>query len=314
MVFGTNSKGHKIWSTPVYVGRRARSPAHMTPAMWKELEEGAPQEFAVNEALMVEGDPHLHGEVNRFRGKRALVDTLEHLRQGAQKQVTEITKELLNTERDLAECKVRLELANTHQELQDLHRRSFPPIPRPPKRSPMVTPLPPRQGGPAEMPILHDSERRTRCYRCHSLDHTVKVCPKSHRESRKCKRCGKKGHSKKHCPQRLVGKGEDNDITPEEDVASLIKSTRALPRMDLAERMALMLKEEWRPEVCHICGRQGGQHTELECPLYEKCYTCGGTGSFGYVNRHYCKPDDQVVSLDGDNDADFDLYWDAGCE
>ncbi len=29
----------------------------MTLAMWKELEEGAPQEFAVNEALMVEGDP-----------------------------------------------------------------------------------------------------------------------------------------------------------------------------------------------------------------------------------------------------------------
>src|SRR6266702_1485007 len=115
------------------------------------------------------------------------------------------------------------------------------------------------------MPILHDSERCTRCYRCHSLDHTVKVCPKSRGESRKCKRCGKKGHSKKHCPQRLVGKGEDDDITPEEDVA---------------ERRALMLKEEWRPEVCRICGRQGGQHTELECPLYEKCYTCGGTGSF----------------------------------
>ena len=239
----------------------------MTPSMWKELEEGAPQEFAVNEALMVEGDPRLHGEINRFRGKRALVDTLEHLRRGAQKQVNDITKELLGTERDLAECKVRLELANAYQELQDLHRRSFPPIPRPPMRSPTTTPLPPRQSGPAEMPILHDSERRTRCYRCHSLDHTVKVCPKSRGESRKCKRCGKKGHSKKHCPQRIVGKGEDDDITPEEDVASLIKSACALPKMDLAERMALMLKEEWRPEVCRICGRQGGQHTELECPL-----------------------------------------------
>ncbi len=131
MVFGTNSKGQEIRSTPIYVGRRARSPAHMTPAMWKELEEGAPQEFAVNEALMVEGDPQLHGEINHFRGKRALVDTLEHLHWGAQKQVNDITKELLNTERDLAECKVRLELANTHQELQDLHQQSFPPIPAP---------------------------------------------------------------------------------------------------------------------------------------------------------------------------------------
>ncbi len=45
---------------------------------------------------------------------------------------------------------------------------------------------------------------------------------------------------------------------------------------------------------------------ELECPLYEKCYTCGSTGSFGYVNRHHCKPDDQVVSLDRDNCYDSD--------
>jgi len=164
------------------------------------------------------------------------------------------------------------------------------------------------------MPILHDSECRTRCYRCHSLDHTVKVCPKSRGESRKCKRCGKKGHTKKHCPQRVVGKGEDEDVTPEEDVASLIKSARALPRMTLEERMNLLVKEEWRPEVCRICGRQGGQHTKLKCPLYKKCYTCGSTGSFGHINRHYCKPDDQVVSLDGDNNADFDLYWDAGRE
>jgi len=294
MVFGTNGKGQEIRSTSVYVGRRARSPAHMTPAMWKELEEGAPQEFAVNEALMVEGNPRLHGEINRFRAKRALVDTLEHLRWGAQKQVNDITKELLGMKRDLAECKVRLELANTHQELQDLHRWSFPPIPRPPMRSPTTTPLPPRQGGPAEMPILHDSVRCTRCYRCHSLNHTVKVCPKAQGESCKCKRCGKKGHSKKHCPQQVVGKGEDEDVTPEEDVASLIKSARTLPRMTLEERMDLLVKEEWRPEVCWICGRQGGQHTELECPLYKKCYTCGSTGSFGYVNHHYCKPDNQV--------------------
>ncbi len=98
MVFGTNGKGQEVRSTPVYMGRRARSPAHMTPAMWKELEEGALQEFTVNEALMVEGNPRLHGEINHFRGKRALVDTLEHLRRGAQKQVNNITKELLGME------------------------------------------------------------------------------------------------------------------------------------------------------------------------------------------------------------------------
>ncbi len=67
------------------------------------------------------------------------MDTLEHLRRGAQKQVSDITKELLGTERDLAKCKVRLELANAHQKLQDLHRRSFPPIPCPPMQSPTTS-------------------------------------------------------------------------------------------------------------------------------------------------------------------------------
>ncbi len=36
MVFGTNSKGQEIRSTPIYVGRRARSLTHMTLAMWKD--------------------------------------------------------------------------------------------------------------------------------------------------------------------------------------------------------------------------------------------------------------------------------------
>ncbi len=111
-----------------------------------------------------------------------------------------------------------------------------------------------------------------------------------------------------------MGKGEDEDIMPEEDVASLIKMAWGLPRMTLEEWMNLLTKEEWHPEVCRICGRQGGTHSELECPLYEKCYSCGSTGSFRHVNHHYCKPSDEVVSLGGNNDADFNLYWDTGCE
>ncbi len=110
-----------------------------------------------------------------------------------------------------------------------------------------------------------------------------------------------------------MGKGEDKDIMPEEDIASLIKLAWALPRMTLAEWMNLLTKEEWVPKVCRICSRQGGTHSELECPLYKKCYTCGGMGSFGYINCHYCKGSDDVMSL-GENDTDFDLYWDARCE
>src|SRR6266571_3469739 len=122
------------------------------------------------------------------------------------------------------------------------------------------------------MPILHDSEHRTHCYRCHSLDHTVKFCPKSCGESRKCKRCGKKGHSKKHCLQRVVGKGEDEDVMLKEDVASLIKSARALPRMTLEERMNLLVKEEWHPEVCCIISKNTGYcQTFYWCPAGKQC-------------------------------------------
>ena len=77
------------------------------------------------------------------------------------------------------------------------------------------------------------------------------------------------------------------------------------------ERIELLDRKEWTPEVCAQCFKQNPQHTELECPLYERCDRCGGSGPYGYKRRHtsYPRPMDDEVSLVDYNNADYDLYW-----
>ena len=81
--------------------------------------------------------------------------------------------------------------------------------------------------------------------------------------------------------------------------------------MTLMERIGLLERTEWTPEVCAKCFKQNPRHTELECPLYERCDRCGGSGPYGYKRRHTCYPrpmEDEVSLVDYDN-ADYDLYW-----
>ena len=82
------------------------------------------------------------------------------------------------------------------------------------------------------------------------------------------------------------------------------------PEMSLLDRISLLNKEQWFPEVCDRCGKVNPNHTDLGCPLYEQCIRCMGTGPSGFLQRHTCYAkkdthewDDQV------NEADFDLYW-----
>ena len=161
------------------------------------------------------------------------------------------------------------------------------------------------------MPVDADGTTRAKkkCYRCGSTEHRVSKC-KEPRKNKKCTLCGSQDHRKKHCRHRVIGKGEDKQ---DDGWGSPFEEAIKMPEVDLQEKMTLLGKKEWVPASCYICGRVDPGHTELECPLYEKCWTCGGTGSYGYVKRHRCQPQDsqECVSLDGDAmDADFDLYWD----
>ncbi|KAH9159106.1 hypothetical protein EDB89DRAFT_1916868 [Lactarius sanguifluus] len=71
-------------------------------------------------------------------------------------------------------------------------------------------------------------------------------------------------------------------------------------KMTLLERIALLDREDWTPE-----------HTELECPLYEQCQHCRGTGAYGFIRNHTCTPtkEEEDTGMNMVNEADFDLYW-----
>ena len=145
------------------------------------------------------------------------------------------------------------------------------------------------------MPSLADTERRRRCYRCKSTDHKVSQCPK------------KKRSDKKPARRTLVERME-----PQEDL-TVIGTLRAnTEQMGLYERVALLDRMEWAPEVCSTCGKQDPKHSNLECPKYEQCQRCRGTRAYGYVKHHTCYPKTpDLESYNTEyNDCDFDLYWD----
>ena len=67
----------------------------MTSSKWANLARGSPKEFAINMALDEINDPHLRGEVNRFRGKREVANTLNKLHKETQDRAHKIEQELL---------------------------------------------------------------------------------------------------------------------------------------------------------------------------------------------------------------------------
>ena len=80
--------------------------------------------------------------------------------------------------------------------------------------------------------------------------------------------------------------------------------------MSLLDRISLLDKEQWFPEVCDRCGKANPGHTFLGCPLFEQCPRCRGTGPSGFVRRHTCEARKDTHEWDNQvNEADFDLYW-----
>jgi hypothetical protein len=308
-IFGTEGEGCEIRNIPVQVGRRAQHYERMTAAKWRDLRRGDIREFAINEALEDLGDIRLKGELNRFRGLADQKEIVANLLKDALSRVNEITREAVVIDRALDGCMRRLEMSNAHRELEDRFQRSFP-FPTRPRHSPERTPIAPRRGGPTEMPILHEQEKRQRkCYRCKKEDHVVAQCPMK-RTQKPCKKCREEGHRTKECPKR-----KPVEVTASTVESGEIRSDQDPNKMTLLERVALLDRQEWYPDSCKRCGVIDPKHNDLECPLYEHCSRCGGNGAYGYVNHHVCyarKNDDEVSLGWSDNDADYDLYGNNG--
>jgi hypothetical protein len=308
-VFGTEGEGCEIRNVPVQVGRRAQHYERMTGTKWRDLRKGDIREFAINKALEDLGDIRLKGKLNRFRGLADQKEILADLLKDAQDRVNEVTREAVVIDRALDGCMRRLEMSNAHHELEDRFQRSFP-FPTRPRHSPERTPLEPRRGGPVEMPLLHDQEKkRLTCYRCKKDDHVVSQCPMKWL-AKSCKKCGRVGHRTRKCPRK----------TPEVEVT--VSTTRTSEdhsdpdpnKMTLLERVALLDRQEWYLDSCRRCGVIDPKHNDLECPRYKHCDRCGGNGAYEYAKRHVCygKNDEEVSLGWSDNDVDFDLYWNNG--
>jgi hypothetical protein len=226
--------------------------------------------------------------------------------------INEIMREAVVIDVEFKHCTTHLELADAFQEINDQFHHSYP-LPVRPRPSPEHTPLPPRTRGPVEMPMLADGDRHNHtrgphCYKCRSPNHLVSVCPKSCK-NRRCTFCGDGEHRVSRCPTKCASRVVDDEVVLEAPLA-FVQATET-EEMSLLDRISLLERTEWTPEVCIRCRKQNPRHTELECPVYERCDRCGGSGPYGYKRCHTCYPipnEDEVSLVDYDN-ADYDLYW-----
>ena len=243
------------------------------------LRTGLEMEFMVNDSMAHLNNPRLNGEINRFRGKSELVQTLEKMLHDLQGQVTEVQGQLVRTYDKLGMCKQRLERADVYGELYRLNRRRYPS-----QRVSRVGPLLPRVGGPVEMPILADDIpgpiRHQKAWRTNQK-----------RKKPHCYTCKKRGHLSYKCPTRQVEEGE---VTQE--------SMRE-------ERMKLLNRIDWTPSCCIKCGSRTPDTRHWSAQSMSSAAGCGGSGAYMYLRRHECRPiidEDEVLLHD---DTDYDLYW-----
>ena len=141
-VTGCNGKAYPERTIPVYIGRKSNHYRRMNPTMWKELRRDSPQEFMINEAVADLGDPRIVAELNWYRGKADIQETLGDILKDARKRVMDAKKEYLVIQRDLVDSMNRIERAGLYDTLQMQMRRLFtPPV------------LPDRQYSPKPMPL-----------------------------------------------------------------------------------------------------------------------------------------------------------------
>jgi hypothetical protein len=214
--------------------------------------------------------------------------------------------------------KNRLERANIYEELNRRFRLS-PSTPaqyhtlesqllEPPSSSPDALPIRPCHGGPVEMPILADvPTRRRRCFRCKSTEHVVGQCP--HRKKNcKCTNCGTTGHHTDNCTIK------NRCGSPVDQVVSPFAEAVEREEMGLLERINMLDKVEWTPELCRQCRKINPQHNDLECPKYEQCHRCDGWGAYGFVRRHDCRNPKNEDEISLGDEEEIDMGWYQGCD
>ena len=265
------------------------------------------------------------GKIARYRGYAKLKNTLEGFLKEAHERVRTLIAEVVKVNKELKKCKQHLELAGAYHKIADHFDRHFPlPIPnhQPSIQSPLLEPPtqtshspdyipmnPTNPHGPVEMPVLADEPRgqkRKHCFKCRSIDHIVSQCPVPHK-NKKCTKCGSITHKTAKCRYR------SHRLSPQPEEGEVISSFEEAVKkeeMPLLDRIALLNKEQWVPEVCNWCGKVNPQHTELGCPLYEQCIRCMGTGPAGFLRNHTCYAKKNNHKWDNQyNEVDFDLYW-----
>jgi hypothetical protein len=306
-VTGTDGQGYSCCTIPVYIGRQTNCYAPMTSSKWREFAQGAPQEFIINKAVTEMGDLRIIGEVNRYRGKWELKDTLDKLLHDARQHVNEISKEAMAVENELVDSMARIKRANLHTLIHCQLRLAFP-LPTyicPASivtHSPELTPIIPRTGGPAEMPVLMDGNLgQVRCYRCKLRGHKAQVCPK--RKVKECRLCSDTTHKKATCPYHRPPKVE---VLVEEETQVDVGDRGQL---SLIDRINLLDHPSWTPQVCSKCREQNPGHIEVECVQYKYCHWCRTSGSYGFRRRHACSSWDEVEGAEDDN-REHDVWYD----
>jgi hypothetical protein len=305
-VTGTDGQGYSRRTIPVYIGRQTNQYTPMTSSKWREFARGALQEFIINEAVAEMGDPHIIGEVNHYRGKRELKDTLDKLLHDVRQCVNEISKEAMAVENELVDSMARIERANLHTLVHCQLRLAFPlPTPIRPVRivthSPELTPMVSHTRGPTEMPVLMDSNpRQVRCYRCKLQGHKAQVCPK--KKVKECRLCSDTTHKKATCPYCQPPKVE---VLVEEETRVDVGDRGQLSLLD---RINLLDRPSWTPQVCTKCRQQNPGHEEVECVQYEYCHWCRTSGSYGFRQRHACGSWDKEEGTEDDN-REHDVWY-----
>ena len=96
---------------------------------------------------------------------------------------------------------------------------------------------------------------------------------------------------------------------------TLLERVQEIPKMTLLEHIEPMDRPEWTPKACLLCAKINPGHNRLGCPHYEKCWSCGGSGAKGFIQKHMCPGPDKEDDpwMGADNDADYDLYWNSDC-